>query len=172
MRLTFLPFLLLIVPLTEISLFIVIGGKIGAFWTIGLVLFTAVLGSILLRIEGIKTFTQISNKLNSGEIPGEELVKGMMILIAGVLLLTPGFLTDTIGFSLFLAPVRKVIWNFLSTRFKPIGSFSHPSAAPGSRTRPGTNPNVVDLDPEDFHEQPNDTSPWATRLDDKKTGSE
>ena len=97
MPLTFIPFLLLIVPISEIAVFVVIGGEIGALWTIGLVLFTAILGSILLRIEGIRTFVQIRNKLNAGQVPGEELAKGAMILIAGVLLLTPGFITDSIG---------------------------------------------------------------------------
>lgn len=161
MPLTFLPFILLIVPIAEISLFIVVGGNIGAFWTIGLVLFTAVLGSILLRIEGIRTFSQISTKINNGQIPGEELVKGVMILIAGVLLLTPGFLTDTIGFSLFLPPVRKVIWTFLSSRFQinPLQS--------GAAEEP--DPDIVDLDPDDFHEEPNDSSPWASRLNDRET---
>ncbi len=165
MPLNLLPFLLLIVPISEISLFIVLGGKIGAFWTIGLILFTAVLGSILLRIEGIKTFTQISNKLNSGQIPGEELVKGAMILVAGVLLLTPGFLTDSIGFALFLPPVRKLIWGYISNRLPMAGSGS----APPNWSEQDIDRDIVELDPDDFHEEPNAASPWASRLKDENS---
>src|SRR5210317_1004594 len=102
MPVTLLPFLLLLVPIMEIGVFIVVGGEIGVLWTIGLVFFTAVLGTILLRIEGFRTFARIRDKMNSGEIPGQELVNGAMILVAGVLLLTPGFVTDAIGFGLFV----------------------------------------------------------------------
>lgn len=169
MPLTFLPFMLLIVPILEISLFIVIGGRIGAVWTIGLVLFTAILGSILLRHEGLKTFATIQSKMNAGEIPGEELVKGVMILIAGVLLLTPGFLTDSIGFALFVPGVRKIIWGALASRFKFHQSGYQagagyqageggPAGFNGNR-QDHTEPGVVELDPDDFHVKPDSESP-------------
>ena len=70
MPVTLLPFLLLLIPIMEIGVFIVVGGEIGVLWTIGLVFFTAVLGTILLRIEGFRTFEKIRAKMNSGEIPG------------------------------------------------------------------------------------------------------
>ncbi|MCP4073211.1 MAG: membrane protein FxsA [Hyphomicrobiales bacterium] len=167
MPFTFLPFVLLIVPIMEIAVFVVVGGKIGALWTIGLVLLTAVMGSILLRIEGFRTFVQIRDKLNAGQIPGEELAKGAMILVAGVLLLTPGFITDGIGFALFMPFVRKLIWVFLANRivvnqaggFKPTGFDSEENTAP----------DIVDLDPDEFHEDPNKHSPWySDHKDDKQ----
>lgn len=170
MRLTYLPFLLLIVPLLEISIFIVVGGQIGPLWTIGMVLFTAILGSILLRIEGFRTFAKIKEKMDSGQIPGEELGKGAMILVAGVLLLTPGFLTDTIGFALFLPFVRKLIWVFLSSRFKiqNVGPDFSGMNADNFRQRNADDGDVVELDPDDFHEKENADSPWFNELDDKR----
>jgi UPF0716 protein FxsA len=168
MPLTLLPFVLLIVPILEIGVFIVVGGEIGALWTIALVLLTAVLGSILLRIEGFRTFAKIREKLNSGQIPGEELAKGAMILVAGALLLTPGFITDGIGFALFIPAIRKLIWLFLAKRIT-----THTMSAPGSsafadRADNNQNPDIVDLDPDDFQEQPNESSPWHTDHDDRK----
>jgi len=168
MPLTFLPFALLIVPIAEISVFIVVGGKIGALWTIGLVLFTAILGSILLRIEGFRTFKQIRDKMNTGQVPGEELAKGAMILVAGVLLLTPGFITDGIGFALFLPFVRKLIWGFFAKRFAV--QFTG-KAGFSQSTQPDERPvdsDIFDLDPEDFHEEPNSKSPWFSKLNDKR----
>ncbi len=167
MPFSLLPFLLLIVPITEIAVFVVIGGKIGALWTIGLVLLTAIMGSILLRIEGFRTFIQIREKLNTGQIPGEELAKGAMILVAGVLLLTPGFITDGIGFALFMPFVRKLIWVFVANRViinREDGSKR--THFTGDRN---TAPDIVDLDPDEFHEDPNEQSPWyLDRQDDKQ----
>ncbi len=167
MPLTFMPFLLLIVPILEIAVFVVIGGEIGALWTIGLVLLTAILGSILLRIEGIRTFVQIRNKLNARQVPGEELAKGAMILIAGVLLLTPGFITDSIGFALFVPLVRKLIWIFLAERVvvKNVNRQHSNDYYDSSNV----NKNVVDLDPEEFHEDPNTQSPWYSDGEKNKT---
>ncbi len=170
MPLTFLPFALLIVPIAEISVFIVVGGKIGALWTIGLVLFTAILGSILLRIEGFRTFAQIRDKMNTGQIPGEELAKGAMILVAGVLLLTPGFITDSLGFALFLPFVRKMIWAFFAKRFTMQYSGTDSFSPSAQQNVKPDDPDIVDLDPEDFHEEPNAKSPWFSGLDDKRRG--
>ena len=170
MPLTFLPFILLIVPILEIGVFVVVGDRIGALWTIALVLLTAVLGSILLRIEGFRTFAQIRAKMNSGEVPGRELVNGVMIIIAGVLLLTPGFLTDGLGFTLFVPFIRTLIWGFLASRF--MMTKMDKKVDPGFSGRPNksSNPNIVDLDPDEFYEDPNDQSPWYSNKDDKKRG--
>ena len=167
MPLTFLPFLLLFVPISEIAVFIVIGGEIGALWTIGLVLLTAILGSILLRIEGIRTFVQIRSKLSEGQVPGEELAKGAMILIAGVLLLTPGFITDSIGFALFVPFVRKLIWIFLAERIMVKNLDGKDSY--NYHKKSANNENVVDLDPNEFHEDPNTHSPWYSGDEKNKT---
>jgi len=167
MPLTLIPFVLLVVPIAEIAVFVVVGGEIGALWTIALVLLTAILGSILLRIEGIRTFMQIRNKLNTGQIPGEELAKGAMILIAGVLLLTPGFITDSIGFALFVPFVRKLIWIFLAERI--IVKNINRNSSNGYYDSDPRQGNVVDLDPDEFQADPDKRSPWYSIGDKNKS---
>ncbi len=110
-KLLFIIFLL--VPLLEIYLLIEIGSQIGAIATIALVLFTAALGVFLLRLQGLATITKVRNSVDQGELPAVALLEGLLLLIAGALLLTPGFFTDFIGF-LFLTPqVRSHIANKL-----------------------------------------------------------
>lgn len=105
-----LPLLLfIVVPFIEIMLLLKVSEHIGALYTIGLVLFTAVLGINLLKRQGFNTLLRFQERLKSGEIPAQEIVEGMMIAFAGALLLTPGFLTDAIGFTCLLPPVRRRI---------------------------------------------------------------
>ncbi len=101
MRFSLIPFLLLVVPLAEIAAFVVIGGQIGVWATLGMVLLTAIIGSILLRWQGVGLFNRINTELRANRVPGRELVHGVMILIAGVLLLTPGFVDRFAGLSAF-----------------------------------------------------------------------
>ena len=89
--------LLVLVPIIEIALFIEVGGWIGTWPTIGIVILTALVGSILLRQQGIAALTDVQGRLERGENPGRMLAEGAMILVAGVLLLTPGFFTDGMG---------------------------------------------------------------------------
>ena len=98
----------LIVPIIEIYLLIQVGQFIGAGWTIFLVVFTAVIGVWLLRIQGLSTLTRAQQKLQHNELPAEEMLEGMGLVVAGALLLTPGFFTDTVGFLLLFPPTR--IW--------------------------------------------------------------
>ena len=99
----------IVVPFIEIMLLLKVSDQIGALYTIGLVLFTAILGVNLLKRQGFSTLLRFQDRLKSGEIPAQEIVEGMMIAFAGALLLTPGFLTDTIGFTLLLPPIRRRI---------------------------------------------------------------
>lgn len=108
MRLSGLLLLIfIIVPLVEIGLFIQIGGLIGALPTIGLIILTAVIGVGLIRLQGLITLARIREKLNRDEIPATDLVEGLMLLVAAILLLTPGFFTDTVGFLLLIPPIRQ-----------------------------------------------------------------
>ncbi|MGI9351602.1 MAG: FxsA family protein [Rhizobiaceae bacterium] len=159
-----IPFLLLFIPILEIVVFILVGGQIGVLPTLGMILLTAILGSILLRIQGFSTLNRIQQKTELGELPGEELVNGVMIMIAGVLLLTPGFVTDTIGFLLFFPPFRTLLWSSLASKvvIRTPSSFNQA----GSEKRNGPEDAVVDLDPSEFSEKPNPDSPW-NKLDDK-----
>jgi UPF0716 protein FxsA len=98
----------LIVPIIEIYLLIQVGQVIGAGWTIFLVVFTAVIGVWLLRIQGLSTLTRAQHKLQQNELPAREILEGMGLVVAGALLLTPGFFTDAVGFFLLFPPTR--IW--------------------------------------------------------------
>ncbi len=98
----------LVVPIIEIYLLIQVGQVIGAGWTIFLVVFTAVIGVWLLRIQGLSTLTRAQQKLQQNELPAREILEGMGLVVAGALLLTPGFFTDTVGFFLLFPPTR--IW--------------------------------------------------------------
>jgi UPF0716 protein FxsA len=101
-----LAVLFLVVPLFEIYLLIQVGGVIGAGWTVFLVVFTAVIGVWLLRIQGISTLMRAQQRLQNNEMPAQEMLEGMGLVVAGALLLTPGFFTDTIGFLLLFPPTR------------------------------------------------------------------
>ncbi len=165
MPFSIIPFLLLIIPIVEIGVFIAIGDRIGIFYTLMLILVTAVLGSILLRLEGFRVLGQIREQMNAGRMPTKELTNGVMIVIAGILLLTPGFVTDTIGFLLFLPPVRAAIRTFLASRIK-INTFGGGAGFDNdSRFRTGPPPDdgdgpVVDLDEGAWSHDSDPSSPW------------
>ena len=112
----FLAFLL--VPLIEIALFIQVGGAIGLWPTLAIVVLTAVLGTWLVRTQGRMAIAQLGRSFSELDDPTEPLAHGAMILIAGALLLTPGFFTDAVGFALLMPPVRVAVFRYLSTRIK------------------------------------------------------
>jgi UPF0716 protein FxsA len=152
-----IPFLFLAVPLTEIVVFVLVGSKIGVLPTVGLVILTAAAGSILLRWQGFNALTRIQKELAAHRVPGKEMVQGVMILLAGFLLLTPGFVTDTLGLLLFIPPVRDAVWRFLSTRVS-VQTFGSGFAQRGEG-RP--EPDVVDLDEDEYQREGNPDSPWS-----------
>jgi UPF0716 protein FxsA len=106
----------LIVPIIEIYLLIQVGQVIGAGWTIFLVVLTAVLGVWLLRIQGLSTLTRAQRKLQENELPAREILEGMGLVVAGALLLTPGFFTDALGFTLLFPPTRGWMVNRIASR--------------------------------------------------------
>ncbi|AVO37838.1 FxsA family protein [Pukyongiella litopenaei] len=110
----FLAFLL--VPLVEIALFIQVGGLIGLWPTLAVVILTAVLGTALVRGQGRQTMFDLRRSFNELDDPTEPLAHGAMILVAGVLLLTPGFFTDALGFALLMPPVRLAVMRHARTR--------------------------------------------------------
>lgn len=99
--------LLIGVPLIEIYLFVEIGGAIGAWPTVGLVVLTAAAGTIMLRAQGRRVLARAQEKMRRGEPPVADLLHGIGLLAAGALLLTPGFLTDGVGFALLLPAARQ-----------------------------------------------------------------
>ncbi len=143
-----IPLVLLAIPLLEIAAFIVIGGQIGVFPTLAMVFLTAVIGSVLLRIQGFDLIDRIRRETERGRVPGRELVHGVMILVAGVLLLTPGFVTDTMGFLLFVPAVRDIGWNLVKDRIAVAGAPGDFGGGFGDARRPGGK--TIDLDEDDF----------------------
>jgi UPF0716 protein FxsA len=103
----------LIIPFAEIYLLLQVGSVIGAFPTIFLVVFTAALGAWLLRQQGFSTFQRFQAGLARGEIPAYEMIEGPIILVGGVLLLTPGFITDMLGFACLVPQIRKKIAQYV-----------------------------------------------------------
>ena len=110
-------FLLLIaVPIVEIGLFIEVGGWLGLWPTLGVVILTAILGGVLLRAQGFAAMANLQRELAVGGDPRKPMADGVMILVAGLLMLTPGFFTDAIGFLLLLPPVRTGLMKWLGPR--------------------------------------------------------
>ncbi|MBK0326025.1 FxsA family protein [Rhodobacteraceae bacterium F11138] len=110
----FLAFLM--VPLIEIALFIQVGGLIGLWPTLAIVIFTAVLGTWLVRSQGRLAMGQLRRSFSELDDPTEPLAHGAMILLSGALLLTPGFFTDAVGFALLMPPVRSRVFRYLRSR--------------------------------------------------------
>ncbi len=104
--------LFLTVPLLEIYLLIQVGSVIGALPTVFLVVFTAVVGAFLLRMQGFATMRRVQATLARGELPAIEMLEGLVLLISGALLLTPGFFTDIVGFLCLIPPLRRrlILW--------------------------------------------------------------
>jgi len=97
-----------IIPIAELYLLIKVGGMIGAFNTVMIILITATLGAYLAKSQGFIVLTKINQALNDGRIPGDELLHGLFVLIGGFTLLTPGFITDFLGLSMLLPPIREI----------------------------------------------------------------
>ena len=139
----FFVFFLLILglPTLELWLLIQVGTGIGALPTVGLVLFTAALGALLVRYQGLSTLIRVQTALQRGEVPALEMLQGSLLLVAGLLLLVPGFLTDAIGFLLLIPSLR--LW--LVTRWL------------GLR---GMRPPPLDLEGEYWRETPKGLGRW------------
>lgn len=108
-----MPWLLLffLMPIIEMYLLFTVAGYIDAWPTVGLVMLTAVIGVSLLKRQGLATLTRGVGRMNSGQVPGQEIAEGILLGIAGALLITPGFVTDTVGFLLLFPPSRIAIAN-------------------------------------------------------------
>ena len=105
--------LFIIIPVTELYILIEVGKKIGSLTTIGVIILTGIIGAYLVKGQGFMILRKIQNDLNEGIMPGDSLIQGAIILAGGILLLTPGFVTDIVGF-IFLIPVsRNIVKKYL-----------------------------------------------------------
>ena len=108
--------LFILVPIIEIGLFIQVGGFLGLWPTIALVLVTAFVGASLVRSQGLQTLINVQNRLQQGELPAQQIFEGVMLAVAGVLLLTPGFMTDALGMLVLLPAPRAAIAKYLMSK--------------------------------------------------------
>lgn len=157
---------LIAVPLIEIGLFIQVGGLIGLLPTLITVVFTAVLGAALLRRQGMGELAKLQGSLNEGRDPRGPLAHGALILVAGIVLLTPGFFTDAIGFALLIPPVRTAVIAFLTKR---IAANIHMHAAgQGFDPHRPASEDIIDgdyrVEPDDIPDDgPRGSSGWTKR---------
>ena len=138
----FLFLAFVVVPIVEIGLFLQVGSYIGVPATLGLIILTAIAGTLLVRSQGIDVIRKAQNSTNRGEMPVAALAQGLFVLIAGVLLLTPGFATDTLGFALLIPPLRELmaakIWKLIepnvvaSTQWSSTHTTGTPSRSGGT----------------------------------------
>ena len=130
------------VPLIEIALFIQVGGAIGLWPTLFIVLLTAIIGTWLVRTQGAMAIGNLQRSFSELDDPTEPLAHGAMILIAGALLLTPGFFTDAVGFALLMPPVRVAVFAYLRKRVR-VQSFSMGATHTTHRRHP-QQPDIID----------------------------
>ncbi len=107
-----------IVPAVELALLIKVGQHIGAGYTVGIVIVTGVLGAFLAKLQGLLTLRRIQDEVNRGVMPAEAMFDGVVILSSGLLLLTPGFLTDLVGFAGLLPFSRRAIKRWLGGKVR------------------------------------------------------
>jgi len=129
--------LFLAIPLVEIWLLIKVGGIIGALPTVALVVLTAVIGAALARHQGLATLRRLQATVDRGETPAIELLEGVLLLAGALLLLTPGFFTDALGFACLIPPVRRALALWVLGRMTVIAP-AGPAAKPGSGHQPYT----------------------------------
>ena len=137
------------VPLIEIALFIQVGGAIGLWSTLAIVIVTALLGTYLVRQQGLMAISQLRTQMETLQDPTEALAHGAMILFSGALLLTPGFFTDAVGFALLVPGIRTAAFDALRKRIK-VQSFAH-----GQQTHRGPmDDGIIDAEYEEIQPEP------------------
>lgn len=151
------------IPLIELILFMQIGSRIGIPATIATIVLTGIIGASLTRRQGLQVFTRYQKALAEGRMPHEEVIEGLMILVAGAVLLTPGFLTDAIGFALLVPTVRAAVRGLAAkylkgkvevrvanagVEFPGTNPTSTVQGGDASRKRPPLNSPVIDVEAE------------------------
>ncbi|WP_207063813.1 FxsA family protein [Motiliproteus sp. SC1-56] len=127
--------LFIIIPIIEIVVLINVGQSIGAWYTVGLVLLSAFIGVNMLRYQGVSTLMRARSRIDSGEIPAQEMIEGLLLAVGGALLITPGFVTDFFGFCCLIPATRRTFVGKLKQYFtvmamKRGGEQPHHGSAP------------------------------------------
>lgn len=155
-------------PLLEILVFVEVGSEIGAVPTVLLTIATAVAGSLMLRLQGLSLLRRVRAEMDRGQVPGEDIMQGALIVVASVLLLIPGFITDALGLLLFVPPLRAAIARIMVRNAKV-------TVVKAGARRQGRGDGVVDLDRDDWADidgdgkggrGPDGSSPWRGQIGD------
>jgi len=128
-----MPYILLLfilMPIIEIAVLIQVGSAIGLWLTLAIVILTAVLGTAMLRQQGLSTMNRVRQRLGAGEMPAQQIVEGLLLLVGGVLLLTPGFVTDAFGFACLFPLTRQWLARQLASRSRAHWHVAGGGAAP------------------------------------------
>ncbi|MEP2828519.1 FxsA family protein [Parvibaculum sp.] len=174
----FLFLLFIAVPLIEIAIFIKVGGAIGVWPTVGIVLATAFIGATLLRVQGLTTWRRAEEAMRRGEPPVAEMLDGVFLFAAALLMVTPGLFTDCIGFALLIAPFRRAIGRYAARRIAASSRFTVYSSGMaggmgGGPQRPGPHSGphserpgpVIEGEAEEIGENENDREGRGPRSD-------
>ena len=144
-RILFAVFML--VPLIEIAFFVIIGNSIGLWPTLAGVLVTAIVGSLVLRWQGFQLINEIRSSVGQGRLPARALADAMMVALAGILLLTPGYFTDLLGILLLIPPLRTLIYSFLASRVQVVSATTSQSYGFGARR---IDDDTIELDDDEY----------------------
>src|SRR5919108_308304 len=137
-----LVLLFIVVPIAELVVIIQVGQAIGVWWTIALLIADAILGSVLMRAQGRAAWRRFNTAVQEARVPAREVLDGALVIFGGVLLLTPGFITDVLGLILLVPPARALVRRLLARRLerRMVSSMSGPRRRGPGRRRPGFRP--------------------------------
>jgi UPF0716 protein FxsA len=113
-----LVLLFIVVPIAELAVIIQVGQEIGVWWTIALLVADSILGSVLMRSQGRAAWRRFNAAVQAGRVPAREVLDGALVVFGGLLLLTPGFLTDLLGLTLLVPPTRALVRRLLVRRLE------------------------------------------------------
>lgn len=135
----------IIIPLIELAVILKVDSFIGLGWTLALIILTAFVGVKLLRQQGVSTLLRANQKMQQGQVPAQELAEGFLLALAGALLLTPGFVTDAVGFFLLIPTTRRLMLSrviaFITPRMMTNANFQSTSGA-GFQSSAGDDPHI------------------------------
>jgi UPF0716 protein FxsA len=138
-----------LLPIVEIAIFIKVGQAIGLLPTLGLVVGAAILGGLVLRQQGLSVLMQMRSNVSTGRMPAKTIAEAMMIGLAAILLVLPGFFTDVVALALLLPPVREWIYRSLASRVTVVQTAGY-RAGPDPSDPRISRPGVIDLDEDEF----------------------
>lgn len=159
-----MPFLIIfiVIPFTELAIFASVSEHIGIWTTLSLAFLTAIIGGMLVKYQGFHTFLSMRQALDSGKMPLTEIFDGFCLVAAGALLITPGFLTDTIGFALLVPPVRAALRHFIRTHT----SWAVSAGTQEWRSRTTDHEDIIEGEYERMDEETRDSH--APQIDERK----